>query len=114
MKCLEFQQLISDFMEDRLSLQQTEGFVEHVDCCPECMEELELRYTIQVGILEQNRDDVGLGSDYSLQLNRILERTRKAQRKRYIFQIVKYSVSTVTFWAAVALILVQLRVWLIG
>lgn len=114
MKCLEFQQQISDFLEDRLTIQQTEQFVDHADSCPECMEELELRYTIQVGILERDRENHDPIYDYSFQLKRMLERTRKAIRRRYHFRIVKYSVSTVAFWAAVALILVQLRVWIIG
>lgn len=114
MKCLEFQQLISDFLEDRLTISQTREFVEHADNCPECMEELELRYMIQVGILEQNRDDADVNYDYSLQLSRLLEKTRKDLRRRYVCRLIKYSVSTVTFWAAAALVLVQLRVWIFG
>ena len=114
MKCLEFQQQISDFLENRLTINQTRRFMEHADSCPECMEELELRYMIQVGILEQNRDDDGQGYDFRYQLNRILERTRKALRRRYVCQIIKYSVSTVTFWAVIGLTLVQLRVWIFG
>ncbi|MBQ6876235.1 MAG: zf-HC2 domain-containing protein, partial [Lachnospiraceae bacterium] len=54
MKCLEFQQQISDFLDRRLPVDQLRSFVEHADECPECREELELRYMIQVGILEQN------------------------------------------------------------
>ncbi len=112
MKCLEFQQQISDFLDNKLTINQIRQFMEHADSCPECMEELELRYMIQVGILEQNRDDDGRGYDFSLQLNRILERTRKALRRRSVCQIVKYSVSTVTFWAVAGLAMVQLCAWI--
>ncbi|MBQ8813956.1 MAG: hypothetical protein IJZ85_05650 [Lachnospiraceae bacterium] len=114
MRCLEFQQQINDFLDDRLTIGQAGDFMEHADSCHECMEELELRYMIRVGILEQNRDDREMSYDYSQQLNRILERTRKDLRVRYLCRIVKYSVSTMAFWAALALILVQMRVWLIG
>lgn len=114
MKCLEFQQQISDFLDNRLTVDAIADFVEHADSCPECMEELELRHMIKVGILEQNRDESGYGYDFSLQLNDLLERTKRALRKRYIRRVVKYSVSTVVFWAACALVLIQLRIWLIG
>lgn len=114
MKCLEFQQQISDFLDNQLSVDEMRSFVDHADECPECREELELRYMIQVGILEQNRDESGYGYDYGLQLSQILDRTRKALRRRYVCQVVKYSVSTAVFWAACVLMLIQLRVWLIG
>lgn len=114
MKCLEFQQQIADFLDNRLTIDQVRSFVEHADECPECREELELRYMIQVGILEQNRDDSGHGYDYGPQLSQILDRTKKALRRRYICQVIKYGVSTVVFWATCLLILIQLRVWLIG
>ena len=114
MKCLEFQQQINDFLDNRLTISQTGDFVEHADSCPECMEELELRYMIRVGILEQDRDDRDMNYDYSQRLKRILERTRKDLRVRYLCRIIKYSVSTMAFWATAALVLVQLRVWLIG
>ncbi len=114
MKCLEFQQQISDFLDKRLTIDQMRSFVEHADECPECREELELRYMIQVGVLEQNRDESGDGYDYGLRLSLILERTRKALRRRYHCQVIKYSISTVVFWATCVLILIQLRVWMIG
>ena len=114
MRCLEFQQQINDFLDDRLTIAQTGVLVEHADTCQECMEELELRYMIRVGILEQDRDDRDMNYDYSQRLKRILERCRKQIRIRYIFRILKYSLSTLTFWASVALILIQLRIWLAG
>ena len=43
MKCLEFQQQISDFLDGRLPIDRLHFFVEHADECPECREELELR-----------------------------------------------------------------------
>lgn len=114
MKCLEFQQQIADFLDNRLTMDQEQVFVGHADECPECREELELRYMIQVGILEQNRDESGHGYDFSLQLNDLLDRTKRALRHRHTRRVIKYSVSTAVFWAACVLMLIQLRVWLIG
>jgi hypothetical protein len=114
MKCLEFQQQISDFLDNRLSTTQVEQFIEHADSCPECMEELELRYMIQVGILGQDSDDVGQSYDYRQRLNHMMERTRNAVRSRRVCQIIKYVVSTMVFWASVAVTVVMLRVWIIG
>ena len=114
MKCLEFQQQINDFLDDRLTIAQTGAFVEHADICQECMEELELRYMIRVGILEQGRDDRDMNYDYSQRLKCILERCRKQIRVRYIFRVLKYSLSTLTFWGLLALMLIQFRIWLAG
>ena len=114
MKCLEFQQQISDFLDRRLPIDRLRSFVEHADECPECREELELRYMIQVGILEQNRDESGHEYDYGLQIEQLLERTRRVLRRRYRCQVIKYSVSTLVFWATCLLALIQLRIWLVG
>ena len=112
MKCLEFQQQINDFLDDRLTIAQTGVFVEHADACQECMEELELRYMIRVGILEQDRYDRDMNYDYGQRLKRILERCRKQIKVRYICRILKYSLSTLTFWGTLALMVIQFRIWL--
>lgn len=47
MNCLEAQRLIRSFLEDELPDQTTRQFLDHVEHCPSCMEELEINLIIQ-------------------------------------------------------------------
>lgn len=59
MKCEEALTRISAYIDNTLSCRELEEFIEHVEHCPECYDELETYYTIKVGInyLEQDRQD---------------------------------------------------------
>ena len=59
MKCEEALTRISAYIDNTLSGRELEEFIEHVEHCPECYDELETYYTIKVGInyLEQDRQD---------------------------------------------------------
>ena len=59
MKCEEALTRISAYIDNTLSGRELEEFIEHVEHCPECYDELETHYTIKVGInyLEQDRQD---------------------------------------------------------
>lgn len=59
MNCEEALGKINRYMNDTLSLRELEAFMEHMEECPECMEELEIQYTISAGIryLEEGSND---------------------------------------------------------
>ena len=59
MTCQEAEKLVVPYIKDELSPMELEEFIEHVEHCPECYDELETYYTIKVGInyLEQDRQD---------------------------------------------------------
>lgn len=49
-ECKYFQNLIHAFENDKLSLKSRELFVEHLDNCKDCREELEIYYLIEYGL----------------------------------------------------------------
>ena len=44
--CLEAQKMIEPYLEGNLSDEEMRRFIEHIDGCPECHEELEIFYTV--------------------------------------------------------------------
>ncbi len=48
--CKYFQNLIYAFEEDKLPLKSRELFIEHLDNCKNCREELEIYYLIEYGL----------------------------------------------------------------
>ena len=48
MKCEEALLKIDDYINDSLSCKETEEFLEHIRQCPDCYDELETYYTINL------------------------------------------------------------------
>ncbi len=92
MDCLRFQQLISDFIYDRIENSKTlEEFLEHGKTCEACKEELHLYYTIHRGLgdvmspgenddgdLERELNDIFKFYDEYFAKERIMKRAGKA------------------------------------
>ena len=50
MNCVDALSKIDDYIENRLSGRELEEFLEHVETCKECYDELEIHYIIKVGM----------------------------------------------------------------
>lgn len=59
LKCHDIQMMISGFIDDRLSDEQTEMFLDHVEHCQDCYDELEVYYMITAGLrqLDENHEE---------------------------------------------------------
>ena len=47
MDCSEASANFDAFFEDRLSVRDTDAFIKHIETCPECRDELEVRYMVR-------------------------------------------------------------------
>lgn len=58
MTCKECQNMIHDYLKNRLKAKELEGFIEHVRSCPDCYEELETYFIIGLAtrVLEEGAD----------------------------------------------------------
>jgi tRNA threonylcarbamoyladenosine modification (KEOPS) complex Cgi121 subunit len=74
---MKVQSLITPFINDKLNLKETEEFIDHVQSCPECREELEVYYALLTA-MKQLDEDKNLSDDFSMELSAKLE---KAQEK---------------------------------
>lgn len=81
MKCLEAQRLMQLFLEKKLDAPELHAFVEHIESCPNCREELELNMAVYSTLLSGKQDD---RYDYNF-----VERTNAYLRvaKRYLRRI---------------------------
>ena len=73
--------MVMSYIEDNLTDRELSVFLEHIKHCPECYEELEVYYTLYVGLqqldaLEDNCQEQFYGLEKSLQFSktRILQR----------------------------------------
>ena len=105
MNCRQVCNLIPDYMGHKLSAQELEPFLEHMNSCKDCQEELEFYYILQTG-LKEDTDDISEynikkteARDYRLALSKV--------KQRRAFLVVKYAVSTVAFWSVVLSMVMQ-------
>lgn len=76
MNCIEAQRLIMSFINDKLDINQLEEFINHVNSCPDCMEELEVYYVLLAG-MKQLDEDKELSDDFHQDLMNILRQSEE-------------------------------------
>ncbi|MBQ3798051.1 MAG: zf-HC2 domain-containing protein [Butyrivibrio sp.] len=82
MNCKDADRMIPLFLDDELDNQGLSDFLNHIDKCPECKEELTIQFLVKVGM--QRLED---GNNFNLknELDGILGKARKKLRfRRYI------------------------------
>ncbi len=84
MRCKEWQKMIPGFLEDTLENREMEGFIEHVQACEDCYEELEIMFMLSIGLQELN-EDRNISYNFSQLLeNKIVEAEIRFERIRRI------------------------------
>ena len=91
MDCKRALELIVPFINEQLNPEEMEAFLNHIDSCPECREELEVNYSLMTAMkqLDENTD---LSDNYIEELNQKIEgcyldelkRKRACSRRRVI------------------------------
>ena len=76
MTCNRAQKLITPFINDELDNEELEDFINHVNTCSECYEELEVYYTLLTA-MKQLDDEERISDDFKLQLSTKLERAEE-------------------------------------
>lgn len=71
MNCIDVQRLILPFINKKLNLKQLEEFTDHVNSCPNCMEELEVYYVLFEG-MKQLDEDKELSNNFHDDLQNLL------------------------------------------
>ena len=109
MKCREAERLVMPYIQGRLSGQELEDLLEHVEGCPGCQEELEIYFTVEVG-LKQLEEESG---SYNIkgEMEASLEASRQKVRIGRLFKVVCYAVDTLAGLGLASTFLLQLRIW---
>ena len=77
LSCAAAQAKIMDYINDNLTLQETEQFLRHTLHCGECREELDVYYTIMTGMKKLDADE-NINMDFKAELKR---KIRKSEEK---------------------------------
>lgn len=105
MKCEEALAKISAYINHTLSGRELKEFIDHVEHCPECYDELETYYTIKVGInyLEQDRQDAyNIPQMLKKDLRQRKERLQRRRAIRWMLMVAAvFVVAAGLLWVAV-------------
>jgi len=107
--CAEAEKLIVPYMEDKLSVTELEDFIEHIETCKNCREELEIHYMVDVGLKKLDQADGNF--DIVGALKRKIADSAAILHRYMMLQVAGYSASTLMTMALLVMILLQLRIW---
>lgn len=109
MTCQEAERLVLPYIRDELDGDTVEAFLAHIDSCEACSEELEIYFTVDVGL---KKLDEGTGAyDIAGELERKLENSYEEVKSMWNFRMFKYSAATLGFMGLMVTFLVQCRIW---
>ncbi len=108
MDCITFNKDIDAFIKGTLNDEELNSFLEHLNGCRSCGEELEVNFIVQEGMKRMNdrSASLNLASAYRHELTN--EREYIASRKRLI--VLSDIFRTLLFWTLLAVSFVFLRV----
>jgi len=76
MTCLRAQSLITPFIDDKLNIKELEEFIDHINSCDVCREELEVYFALLTA-MKQLDEDKNLSDNFSRELALKLERLQE-------------------------------------
>ena len=88
MTCMEAQSLITPFFNNKLDVVTLEKFLEHIETCKECREELSVYFTILTA-MKQLDDDKELSEDFEKELECKIKKAQEFIIKKKIIHIRK-------------------------
>lgn len=84
MTCMEAQALITPFINDQLDIATLEQFIDHVEKCADCKEELEVYYALLTA-MKQLDEDEEVSADFAKELeNKLKESQEKILRAKLV------------------------------
>lgn len=88
MNCIDVQGLIMPFINNKLSLEELERFLDHINSCPNCMDELEVYYVLISG-MKQLDEERELSTNFHKDLINLLKESEEKVLHRKMLQIRK-------------------------
>ena len=109
MTCKEAESLVMPYIRDELTDEELEEFLKHIEHCPECREELEIYFTVDVGIKQLDSET----GNYNIKgaLEAAIEQSRQRLEAVMFVKIARYAVSTLCVMALILTVLLQCRIW---
>lgn len=108
--CKEAEKMVMPYINYQLGEKELEAFLTHVNGCPECREELEIYYTVSVGLRQL---DTGTGAfDITGALSESLDLAWMKVRAVRLRKAICYAVNTLTVTSVLVMLVMQIRIWM--
>ncbi len=109
MTCREAESLVIPFIHDELDDETAADFLEHIDGCADCREELEIYYTVEAGI-RQLDENIG-SSNIKGDMEEDLQNCRQHLYHVRLLHMARYAADTLIVLGVATMFLLQLRLW---
>ena len=115
MDCRTFESKIPAYIAGQLNMEEMQDFLEHLDSCRECYDELEITYSVMQGIRQlDNEDGDTTAKDLELSLERSIYFAQDRVQKWTTRLVIKYALNTAAFWSVLMTLWFQVRFWIEG
>ena len=105
MTCREAERLVMPYINGSITDEELKEFLKHIETCEECREELEIYFTVDVGIRQLDQET----GTYNIK--GALELSRQRVHTLGILETARYAVNTLCFWAVLVVLVLQFRMW---
>lgn len=105
MTCKDVEKLIPIFIKDELNYRELEQFIDHIESCPECKEEMSIQFLINEGMV---RLEEGSAFDLNLELRNLMELSKAKIRVHKGMQYLGIGLEIAALVVILAVILVIL------
>lgn len=109
MTCKEAESLVMPYIRKELPDDKMEEFLEHIETCENCKEELEIYYTVDVGIRQLDTDTGTYNIKGAMEEDIISSKQRLYTLR--VFDIFRYALDTLVVICVLVMIVLQLRIW---
>ncbi len=113
MTCRETEQLVMPYIRGELSLETLKDFLEHIDSCDNCSEELEIYYTIYRALEQLDNEDQDQRYDMRQLLEEHIRQSTQYVHGAEAMRFVRKLAGAVAAVALVCAVIIQLFLWYI-
>lgn len=109
MTCKEAEKMVMPYINYELGEKELEAFLNHIRSCASCKEELEIYYTVAVGLKQL---DSGTGAyDITGALEDSLDLAWLKVRTIRLRKVITYAVNTLCATGVLTALILQCRIW---
>lgn len=109
MTCKEAESFVMPYIRHEMSDLVLEEFLEHIRTCENCKEELEIYYTVEVGIMQLDTDTGTYNIREAMESD--LVASKQQLYTIWVFNIIRYAMDTLVVISLAVMLILQFRIW---
>lgn len=109
MTCKEAENLVIPYIHHELDDEVMEEFLEHIESCENCKEELEIYYTVEAGIRQLDKDTGNYNIKGDMEAD--IQASRQRLYNNRLLDIGRYAADTLIVISMMVMFVLQMRLW---